>query len=114
MTNVSKIAGFVLLGAGLIVIFFSLYTSYSIFTGQSMAPEIFSVKQQAPIAKGGTLGSLEDLQRQLPDLLQGQIQGLLPANGIPQMMNMISWSVFASILFFGGGQIAGLGIKLLK
>jgi len=43
-----------------------------------------------------------------------QLQGLLPANSINQFFNLIVWSMLAFILIFGGSQISGLGIKLIK
>jgi hypothetical protein len=55
----------------------------------------------------------QEIQDQLQKLVQDQLKGMLPANSIPQLLNLISWSILATILIFGGGQIASLGIKLL-
>ncbi|MBI4138194.1 MAG: hypothetical protein HY482_01190 [Candidatus Wildermuthbacteria bacterium] len=114
--NIHKIIGFALLGFGVSVILYGLYASYGIFTGQNDAPRIFREQESNSPGADNTaaLGSLEDLQNQLPGLLQSQLQGLLPAGSIPGMLNLFSWSVFAGILMLGGGQIAGLGIKLIK
>jgi len=39
---------------------------------------------------------------------------MLPVNFLPRILNLTAWSIFAFILFFGGAQIAGLGIKLMR
>ncbi len=39
---------------------------------------------------------------------------VFPQEYLLKILNLASWSMFASILFFAGGQIAGLGIKLVK
>lgn len=114
-----KIIGFLLLTTGLIVIFYSLFTSYNIFNGKNSVPEIFKIEE-----KNLNLGTINgqkkttDPQAQLEEMLQKniqtQLQEILPAGFLPKLLNLIAWSVFASILFFGGGQISSLGIKLLK
>jgi hypothetical protein len=113
--NINKIIGFVLLAAGLMIIATSLVFSWQIFTGASPAPELFSPSQRELGSSSAlTPGSLEDLQEQLPDLLSQQLQGLLPTDTIPQMLNLATWSMFASLLLFGGSLIAGIGIKLVR
>ena len=103
-----KITGAVLLFAGLAVIFYSLYSSYNIFTVKKDAPELFFVKENSVSSvKTGA-------EAQAQKLLEDQLKNLLPADSIPQLLNLISWSILASILTFGGAQISGLGIKLLK
>ena len=105
-----KIPGLVLLFGGLIIILYSIYSSYNIFTAKAFAPEIFKVEEKTISQKSGS----QDIQAQLQNLLQEQLRGLVPAGSLPQLLNLLSWSIFAGILIFGGGQIAGLGIKLLK
>ena len=115
--NIQKILGFALLAGGIGIILYSLFASFTFFTGSATPPEIFPVDVQSPTA-GGTkdfsLNSLQDLGNQIPKLLEGQLQGMLPAGLIPRMLNFAVWSIFAGILMLGGGQIAGLGIKLIK
>lgn len=98
-----KIPGLILLFSGLIVILYGLYSSYNIFTVKNQAPEIFTEQKSTVLPSG-----------QIEQLLQEQLKGLLPTDSIPQLLNLMSWSIFAGILILGGGQIAGLGIKLLK
>lgn len=35
-------------------------------------------------------------------------------DALPKLLNFSSWSLFLGILMLGGGQIAGIGVKLLK
>ena len=117
--NVQKILGFALLAGGIGIILYSLYASFTFFTGSATPPEIFSVDANSQAMAGKeaqdfSLNSIQDLGNQIPKLLEGQLQGLLPAGLVPRVLNLTVWSIFAGILMLGGGQIAGLGIKLLK
>lgn len=105
-----KILGFIFLFCGLAIIIYGLYSSYGIFTAKKDAPVIFEMPKQSAVQKGAA----DDLQAQLQGLLGDQLKGLMPADSIPQLLNLLSWSIFAGILTFAGGQIAGLGIKLLR
>lgn len=105
-----KFLGLALLFGGLFLILYGIYSSYNIFTAKAAAPEIFKIEEKSVLQKGGA----QDLQAQLQGLLQEQLKGILPAASLPTLMNLISWSIFAGILIFGGTQISGLGIKLIK
>jgi len=96
--------GLILLVLGLIIIFYSLYSSFNIFTAKAAPPEIFKAE---PSAQGTVAGSI---QAQIEE----QLKGMLPVDSVPTLLNLISWSIFAGILIFAGAQIAGLGIKLIK
>lgn len=109
MDLIKKLFGWALLFAGLIIIIYGLYSSYNIFTAKTPAPELFKAEKKAASPLGG-----EGIETQLQGLLQDQLSGILPANSFPAMMNLVAWSVFAGILVLGGGQISGIGIKLLK
>lgn len=110
--NAPRIIGFALLAAGVGIIFFSLASSYLIFTGENQAPEIFLAPQTSR-AEDLSFGSLQDVQEQLPQLLSEQVQGLLPQDAVPKMLNLAAWSILAGILIFGGAQLAGVGVKLI-
>lgn len=110
MNSTTKIVGFILLASGIALIGWTLINSYNIFTGKTSAPEIFVMpKTSAPVQNGTT-----DIQAQIQQMLGEQLKGMLPANSVPQLLNLTVWSVLATILILGGGQIAGLGIKLIK
>lgn len=105
---IKKILGITLIILGLAVIAYGLYTSFNIFSGKAAPPEIF--KTSPPTQGAGS----QDIQGQLQDMVGEQLKGLLPVNSITTLLNLISWSIFAGLLIFGGVQIAGLGIKLLN
>lgn len=111
MEFIKKISGLVLLFGGLAIIIYGLYSSYGIFTAKEEAPVVFeTLEQPGLLPKGASL----DIQAQLQQALGEQFKNFLPADSMPKLLNLISWSIFAGILILGGGQIAGLGIKLIK
>ncbi len=110
MSTIKKILGLVLLFVGLAIIFYSLYSSYNIFTAKTEAPEIFMVEEKEEVKVTGT----GDIQAQIQRMIGEQLKGMLPAGSIPRLLNLIAWSIFAGILIFGGAQISNLGIKLIK
>lgn len=99
---IKRTSGIILLFGGIVIILYSLYSSYNIFTAKKEAPVIFNAPKQP------------EVQDQLQKALGEQLNGILPADSIPGLFNLVSWSIFASILTFGGAQISGLGIKLIK
>jgi len=93
---------------GLILICWTLYTSYSIFIGRGEAPEIFSAsEEETPISPEG-----------MPEegVSEEQLMQALAVDRtfLPEIANLLVWGFLAFILIFGGSQIAGLGIKLMK
>lgn len=108
----NKIIGYSLLLIGLIIIGWTLFTSYKIFTGESKAPEIFSVPLVGKISSPSNANS-QDPQKIMEDIIKNQIGNLLSPDLLPKTMNLISWSILVGILVLGGGQIASLGIKLI-
>ncbi len=112
------IVGYLLLGIGVGIILWALYVSYGIFTGAQNPPEVFSMPApeqiKTPAQKKTTQLSPEELQQQLGSLLEQQLKEFLPFDALPKTLNLFSWSVFVGILIFGGSQLAGLGIRLLK
>ena len=111
MVFVKKILGIVLLLTGLVVIIYSLYSSYVIFTAKKEAPVVFEISEQlSAVQKGNS----QDIQAQMEKVISEQLKGILPVDSITELFNLIAWSIFAGILIFGGAQISSLGIKLLK
>ncbi len=105
-----KALGLALLVGGLIIIFYSLYSSYNIFNAKKEAPVIFEMAEQLGVKSEST----QDLQTQLQNVVGEQIKGLLPADSTAKLFNLIAWSIFAGIFIVGGTQISSLGIKLLR
>ncbi len=56
----------------------------------------------------------EQIQQNMQKAVNEQLSKIFPPGIILKLLNIISWSVFAWILIFGGGKIALLGIKMLK
>jgi len=117
--DTKKIIGISLLAVGVLIIFFALYSSYAIFTAKRPAPEVFKTQEGAnaslPSASAPAAGlSEKDIQKNIQNMVGEQIKGLLPADFIVKLLNLISWSILATILIWGGSRISGLGIKLLK
>ena len=114
----TKIVGWVTFLVGILIISFVLYSSYNIFTAKSSVPEFFKIEEKVtqapPSAKGKLPTSPEALQQEIGKMIGEQLKGILPVDTLPKILNLFVWSTLAWILIFGGGQIAGLGIKLLK
>jgi len=106
----NKIIGYSLLIVGLVIIGSTLFSSYEIFTGKAPSPKIFfEYTKEAPAPSNNS----QDPQKQLEQAISDQFNNLIPANSIPQTLNLVIWSMLAGILILGGGQISGLGIKLI-
>jgi hypothetical protein len=103
----AKILGLILLAVGLVLICWTLYSSYNIFTGKAAAPEIFTAPEEA---------SFQPEQMTEEQAMQQQLREAFPidVDVLPRMLNLAVWGILAFILIFGGGQIAGTGIKLMK
>lgn len=110
---ITKIFGCVLLIAGLLIIFWALYSSYNIFTAKLSVPMVFKIEnvQEAPLLQ---TNNPSDIQAVIENTISKQIKGLLPADVLPKILNLTAWSILAGILIFGGTQISGIGIRLLK
>ncbi len=114
--KLQKFSGWILLIAGLIIIGWSLYSSFNIFTAKTVAPEIFKIEKkviEAP-AQGRIPTTPAELQKEMEKMIGEQLKEVLPVEILPKLLNLISWSIFAGILIFAGAQISGLGIKLIK
>lgn len=112
----SKLFGWILLFLGLGIILWALYFSFNIFTGKTLAPEIFKTERVEPLApKKETPKTLEaQLKEKISQVLSEQLKKIFPTETFPKLLNLITWSIFAGILIFGGTQISTLGIKLIK
>jgi len=107
-----RIIGFLLLGIGVVIIFYALYASYGIFTGSQEPPEVYGQITSSQNQRSSSVP--DDVQQQIDGLIENQLQRLLPADSIPKTLNLFAWSILTGILIFGGGQIAGIGVKLVK
>lgn len=140
----NKIAGWALLFAGLAVIFWSMYSSYAIFSGKTKAPEIFAaplvVSENLQDPQNAEIGNSKadkidpaklknlnpadlqniqnaqqaEIQAELQENISAQFEKIVPADLISKIMNLSSWSMFVFIMIYAGSKISGLGIRLLK
>lgn len=109
-----KIIGLLLLLLGVAIILYTIYNSYQIFTAKTEAPEIF---KQSAVKPGGSQNNINlgfggniDISK----IIGSQVEQLLPTGSATNILNLVSWSILAGIMIFGGSQIGVLGIKLLK
>ena len=111
-----QILAWVMLSIAIILIFYALYSSYFIFMGKRLPPEIFKAqeKQVTDQATGKTMGFQAQIQQQIQGIMASQIQGMIPADSLPKLLNLSSWSIFIFILLSAATRIFGLGIKLFK
>ncbi|MDD2913211.1 MAG: hypothetical protein PHH17_00975 [Candidatus Pacebacteria bacterium] len=112
---IKHIIGWILLLFGVSLIVFTLLVSYNIFTGKTLSPQIFVI-EEAPIEEEKEIMEIEDpVQKMIFEEIfkTGQISNIFPAESMNMMMNLISFSIFAFIFLFGGGQIAGIGVRII-
>jgi len=109
-----KTIGSFLLLIGLLIIGWSLYSSFDIFVRESKAPQIFKVQEATDEEISSNLPESEKIQQQMQETIDEKFEEILPSNYLPKLFNLISWSIFAGILIFGGAKIASLGISLIK
>jgi len=117
----NKIFGGILLVIGIFIILWGLYSSYSIFKGNAVLPQVFRADElitEEPIgeeSKDDSLGlTPEEIQENMEEAVGDQLAKMFPPGIFLKLLNLISWSIFAWILIMGGGKIAFLGIKMLK
>lgn len=120
MTLMKKISGWTLLTIGVLIIIWGIWTSFEIFTAQRPVYEIFkpSTTQDVSFKKESfkkETGSLEtQMQEQMQQMIIEQFKEMFPPDFLIKLLNLMSWSIFAIILFMGGEKLAVIGIRLLK
>lgn len=110
--NFRKIFGWLLLIIGIGIIVSVLYLSYNIFTAKNEIPQIFKIPEENQSL------ALDDqdlsVEEQMKETIQEEIKNIIPSEIIFTLFNLVAWSIFAGISIFGGAQISGLGIRLIK
>ena len=118
--DTSKFFSWVLLVCGILIIVWTLYYSYGIFTGQNKIPEIIKLETQKenvslqPSRANRPVSRPKELQNQIQKTMQEQISKIIPKDTIHKSLNLVAWGILAWIFIFGGFQISNLGIKLMK
>ena len=106
-----KIVGWGLLILGVLMIVWGIYCSYEIFTAQKPSYEIFKVQETEEVSLEQEKGGPEE---QMQQVIKEQLGEMLPPDFLPQLFNLIAWSIFMGILVFAAGKLSILGINLLK
>jgi len=112
-----KLTGYILLIAGLAIISFSIYLTINVFTGKANPPEIFKVEKKVDVnvqENSIKANDLQEIQKELQKMLESGAKEIIPMEPIMKLLNLITFSVFTSVLIFAGAQVSGLGIKLIK
>jgi hypothetical protein len=108
----TKIFGWTLLIVGLVIIFWTLYSCYNVFTGKEKAPEIFKIESKKTPTQIKT--KIPTPEEEMKKLIIEELKEMLPVDVFSKLLNLISQSILAGIFIFGGSQISQIGIKLIK
>jgi len=111
MMKVEKFLGWILLIFGVLIIFWSLYNCYLVFTKKATLPEF--LKTEKKLSKTSQKIP-QNFQEQIEKKIEEKLEEIFPSKEILKFFNFLSLSVFYGVFIFGGGQIASLGVKLLK
>ena len=97
----TKMAGWILLIVGLILIVLTVYSMFTIFTGTTSPPGIFNMKSitiSMPTGEGTPPVEVE----------------LVPGDQVSRVVNMLIWTVLMLFIASAGSRIGGLGVKLIR
>ncbi|KKR03133.1 MAG: hypothetical protein UT31_C0029G0010 [Parcubacteria group bacterium GW2011_GWF2_39_13b] len=119
-----RIIGWVLIGIGVAMIFWTISVSYNIFTGAREAPKIFKIEsqqqtEQCPAAASASQSQqLQAMQEEVKKIVEGQLKNQIkeffPPEFIAKIFNLGAWGIFAWLIFLAGSRIAGIGMKLIN
>lgn len=124
--NYQKIIGWIVVFCGLALIVFTVNASFGYFTGKKDFPSVFKspaleTRQEVldngvaffPVGVPDTIDPQVQMQQALNQATSQAVASALPADSMTKILNLLSWSVFATFLVFSGAQVAGIGVKLL-
>jgi hypothetical protein len=113
--EVEKLIGWLTFLAGILIIIFTLYASYNIFTAKIPVPQFFETGGESlSLSESQTPTTPAELQEQMGKIMGEQLLKLFPEDTIINLLNLAVWSILTGILIFGGSHIANLGVKLIK
>lgn len=95
-----KTIGYALLSIGLAIIFFAIFSSFSVINGKS-PPQIFNIERKTPepvIVNGQELSNLE----------------LIPVEYLNQSGDLTFFMVFMFFLVSAGGKISSIGVSMIQ
>ena len=103
----NKIIGYILLAAGILLIVLPLWQTYNIFSGKTMPTQVFM--RPVSLTVNNKVPALD-----IPGQMQNALIRIMPIDTIDNVLNLIVWLLLMWILIYGGGKIAGIGVKLLN
>jgi len=113
--NKEKVVGWILLGAGIVLIVWVLFASYMVFSGQSTPPGLFRLEERAPLPERvGFPLTQEELKKEMERMVAEQILAMFPEGALTKVFNLTAWSIMAGIMIFGGAKISEIGVRLIK
>lgn len=122
--NIKKAFGWILVFCGLLIILWTLYMSFNIFTAKRPVPAVFKpekiVSKESEVLPQGEnqikpkIGKTPQTVEELQKIIQSQLNQLALPQSYTKIFNLISWSIFAGIFIFGGGKIASIGTELIR
>lgn len=107
--SLNKLFGFILLAIGLLIIGWTLWQSYGIFTGKASVPLAFTTLISPQSQSSG-----QNVQSQINDTVRKQIDQIIPASSITKILNLAAWGLLAFVFISGGGALCSIGVKLTK
>ena len=112
--NYKKIFGTILIILGLVVIFFTIFETFNIFTAKKEPPKIFEAVTQIISKEEKPKTPEEKMQALQQQIIVEQFEKMFPQETALKLLNLVAWSIGAFILFTGGGKISQIGINLIK
>ena len=91
-----RITGFILLITGIGIIFWTLYSSYNIFTVRAEAPQFFEMTAEEAVVSEKIEN--QGLESQFESIIEEQLKNILPLGSVPKFLNLVIWSILAGIL----------------
>ena len=115
--KIEKIFAWGLLLFGVLFILWGIYSSFNIFTAKTEPPLVFGTileKQNFEEPVETIKGTLQAGEEMIEKEIEKQIAKIIPFGFVSKILNLIAWSIFMGILFFGASHLSGIGIKMLK
>jgi hypothetical protein len=109
-TTFKQILAWILIVCGLFIVFSDIIFSYFYFSAQKQFPQVFHNQQTA----AQTLSQGTSAEDQVGEMVKEQIKEMMPEDSVTQLLNIVSWILFASFILFAGGKLVGIGTDFLR
>jgi hypothetical protein len=107
---IKTLLGWVLIIAGLLLVFWSVQGTYNNFTGKTEFPRIFSTTEGKEIKQ-----SIDDnLEGKIGNIVKDQLNNIISQESTEKMFNMTAWIMFATFLVFSGSKVVAMGTGLIQ